>query len=73
MHTLKFFDDLFSPKKLLIIDGLGALLSAFLLGVVLVRFESQVGMPRNSLYVLAAFPCIFAIYDLISYFQGPQK
>lgn len=51
------------PRTLLVIDGFGALLSAFLLGVVLVRFSSVFGMPINTLYLLAALPVGFAVYD----------
>ena len=58
-----------NPKMLFLIDGLGALLSAFLLGVVLVRFESLFGMPREALYILAALPCFFAVYDLFCYWR----
>lgn len=56
-----------NPKILFIIDGLGALLSAFLLGVVLVQYESLFGMPQKTLYFLAFIPCLFAIYDLCCY------
>jgi hypothetical protein len=55
------------PKKLLLIDCLGALLSAFLLGIVLVRFESSFGMPRNTLYFLSATACLFAMYSGLCY------
>lgn len=58
-----------SAKQLFLIDGLGALLSAFLLGVVLVKFENVFGMPRNTLYILAFLPCLFAIYDLYCYLK----
>ena len=56
-------------RSLFLIDGLGALLSAFLLGVVLVRLESSFGMPSQTLYLLASIPCVFIIYDLVCYFQ----
>jgi len=48
-------------------DGIGAILSAFLLGVVLVRFESIFGIPYSTLYLLASIPIFFAIYDFLSY------
>lgn len=51
------------PQLLFVIDGLGALLSAFLLGVVLVRFEGLLGIPTTTLYALAVLPIFFAIYD----------
>jgi len=53
-----------NPKKLFLIDGLGAILSAFLLGVVLVKYESVFGIPLTTLYFLAAIPVLFAMHDL---------
>ncbi|MFD0863352.1 hypothetical protein ACFQ1M_14150 [Sungkyunkwania multivorans] len=61
-----------NPKQLFLIDGLGALLSAFLLGVVLVRYEEFFGIPHQTLYFLALFPCLFALYDLYCY-RGKRK
>lgn len=55
------------PRKLFLIDGLGAILSAFLLGVVLVEFEEYFGIPRPTLYILALLPCLFAGYDFFCY------
>ena len=62
-----------SAKILFIIDGLGALLSAFLLGVVLVQLENLFGMPKETLYFLAFLPCLFALYDLICYLKVKQN
>lgn len=56
------------PKKLFLIDGMGALLSAFLLAFVLVKYESIFGMPRNVLYVLSTIACALGAYSLIHYF-----
>lgn len=56
-----------APKKLFLFDGLGALVSAFMLGVVLVRCESFFGIPSSVLYFLAALPCGFALLDFIFY------
>jgi hypothetical protein len=58
---------IFNQKKLFLIDGTGALLSAFLLGVVLVRFEDTFGMPRRVLYFLSVIAGIFAVYSFMSY------
>jgi hypothetical protein len=58
-----------NPRKLFLIDGLGALLSVFLLGFILVKFEHIFGMPQKELYFLAAIPFIFAIYDFICYWK----
>ena len=55
------------PRKLFLIDSLGALLSAFLLGVVLVNFESTFGMPQKVLYFLSINACLLAIYSFMCY------
>jgi hypothetical protein len=56
-----------TPKLLFLLDSLGALLSAFLLGVVLPSFEPIFGMPRQVLYGLAALAGLFAIYSFWNY------
>ena len=56
-------------KNLFLLDGFGALLSAFLIGIVLVKLESYFGIPKSTLYFLAALPCLFAIYDFYCYFK----
>jgi hypothetical protein len=56
-----------NPRKLFLIDGVGAMLSAFLLGVVLVELEDVFGIPPPTLYLLALLPCLFAVYDLYCY------
>lgn len=61
------------PKKLFLIDCLGALISAFLLGVVLVLFEEFIGMPKEVLYYLALIACIFAVYSFFCYFHFPNN
>lgn len=56
-------------SRLFLIDAIGAGLSAFLLGVVLPRFESHFGMPVYGLYLLATIPLFFAVYDTVCYFR----
>jgi len=56
-----------NPRKLLLFDAAGALLSAFLLGFVLVKFESFFGIPKNTLFLLATIPIFFALFDLSSF------
>lgn len=58
-----------NPKKVFQLDGLGAMLSAVLLGVVLVKWESVFGIPTSTLYLLAAIPCLFAVYDFYCYLK----
>lgn len=55
-------------KKLFLLDGAGAILSAFLLGIVLVKLQAYFGIPITTLYILAALPCFFAVYDFYCYF-----
>lgn len=55
------FSTLFLPKNLLMLDAAGALLSAVLLGCVLVQFEQLVGVPRRVLYYLAAWAAACAL------------
>ena len=62
-----------SSNKLFLIDGLGALLSAIMLGVVLPRFEAMIGMPPKILYVLAFLACLFAIYSLSCFFRNMEN
>jgi len=56
-----------NPKNLFLFDAVGALVSAFMLGVVLIRFEMFFGIPKNTLYFLAIVPCFFALYDFYWY------
>jgi hypothetical protein len=57
-----------NPKTIFLIDALGACLTAFLLAVVLARFETHFGMPRKVLYSLSLMACLLAIYSFICYF-----
>lgn len=57
-----------NPKSLFLIDGLGALFTAFLTGVLLRMFEDDFGMPQKHLCVLSILACIFAVYSMSCYF-----
>lgn len=56
-----------SPKHLFILDGLGALTSALLLGLVLPHFEIYTGIPAATCYLLACIPLFFVGYDVVAY------
>jgi hypothetical protein len=56
-----------TPKHLFLLDCLGALLSAILLGVALPSFQPIFGMPHKVLYGLAGLACLFAIYSFWNY------
>lgn len=62
-----------SPKHIFLLDGLGALLSAFLLGVILTSFEPIFGMPLKVLYGLAALACLFAVYSFWNYVRFKEN
>lgn len=56
-----------NPRRIFLIDGAGAVLTAFLLCVVLASFESFFGMPVRVLYVLGAVAAVFAVYSFSCY------
>lgn len=57
-----------TPRNLLLIDGIGALVSALFLGGILVKWNLLIGMPIDVLYILAAIAGIFAVYSLSCHF-----
>ena len=57
-----------SFKQVILIDGIGALVTALLLSLVLAQFEAVFGMPKQTLSILAAIACCFAIYSWFGYF-----
>lgn len=60
-----------NPRTLFLIDGMGAILSATILGIVLPQFEYLIGMPITVLHYLAIAACIMAIYSLTCYVFNP--
>lgn len=59
-----------SVQKLLLVDGLGALLSALMLGLVLTTWERAFGMPSRTLVPLAVVAALFALYSLSGHFTN---
>ncbi len=62
-----------NPRRIFLIDNLGALLSAILYSAVLARLESTFGMPQNVLYGLSFLACAYAIYSCTYYFANSKK
>ena len=56
-----------NPRRIFLIDGAGAVLTAFLLCVVLASFQFFFGMPAQVLYVLGAVAVVFAVYSFSCY------
>ncbi len=54
--------------NIFLIDGIGAVISAILLGVVLPAFQVWIGMPIHILYLLATMALIFAAYSLSCFY-----
>ncbi|QCW99168.1 hypothetical protein FGM00_03200 [Aggregatimonas sangjinii] len=65
---MEFYKLKANPKRLFLLDGSGALVSAFFLGLVLPSFGPLCGMPKNVLYLLSVIACIFALYSFACYF-----
>lgn len=56
--------------KLLIVDTVGALFSAFFIGIVFRYFFPVTGLPDQVLIFLAVFPVFFAAFGLFIYFKA---
>jgi hypothetical protein len=67
MFLSKVFLSKLLTKKIFLVDGIGALLSAVLLGVVLVKLAPYFGMPIVILHKLAIAACGFACYSFACY------
>lgn len=61
-----------SPHQLFLMDGIGALFSALLLGGVLAKYHTFIGIPPETLFFLAAFPVLYVLYDVYCYRTMPD-
>ena len=57
-----------NPKKIFLIDSIGAFLSAALLFAILSFFVEEFGLPKMILYLLFSIACIFSIYSIFCYY-----
>lgn len=57
-----------NPKKLFLVDSVGAFMTAFFLAVVLPTFEEYIGMPRRILVPLSAVALAFGLNSIFCYF-----
>jgi hypothetical protein len=60
-----------NPRKLFLVDGIGAGLTAFFLAAVLANFPPVFGMPSSILYTLSIVALAYALYSLCCYFFLP--
>jgi hypothetical protein len=56
------------PRLLFLIDGLGALLTALMIGGVQVQWAAYIGLPLSVLYLLAGLALVFCAYSLTCHF-----
>lgn len=61
------------PKSLFLIDSLGAMLTAVMLGLVLPRFKYLIGMQPKVLYGLSIIGICFAIFSFSCYHLFPKN
>lgn len=65
--------DRIPPRRMFLIDGLGALVSAFFLGCILVRWEKMFGMPVFVLNYLAIAAVFLAVFSVTCFVRTPKK
>ena len=61
------------PRTLFLIDGIGAVVSSIMLGLVLPKFQHLIGMPLVVLKGLTIAAVMFAIYSLTCYAVQPKR
>ncbi|UXE65915.1 MAG: hypothetical protein KA713_15815 [Chryseotalea sp. WA131a] len=62
-----------NPKKLFLVDSVGAFMTAFFLAVVLPTFEEYVGMPKKILVPLSTIALVYALYSALCYYFTDQN
>jgi FtsH-binding integral membrane protein len=62
-----------SPRTLFLVDGVGALVTALLVGVVLPTLGEHIGTPRPVLRALALTAAVFAAYSLTCAATRPRR
>lgn len=62
-----------SPRKLFLLDGTGALVSAISLGLVLPLLQEYIGLPVGTLRMLGVLALCYALWSLACYFFLPEK
>lgn len=58
-----------NPRKLILIDAIGAILSSIIIVFGLIYLDDILGMPKNILRLLAVIPIFYFIYSLICYLK----
>ena len=59
--------DLMKVRRMFLLDSVGALVSAVILGLVLPYWSVELGVPQAVLYVFASVAVVFAIYSMLCF------
>lgn len=57
-----------TPKRMFLIDGIGALLTASFLALILPHFQEQIGIPTDTLILMGAAGALYSIYSLSCFY-----
>lgn len=72
-HRFKFEFNLPSKQSIFLLDGIGGLITAFIIGFVLPFFREDVRLPKEILQGLAIAGLLYGIYSLsCSFFTGKR-
>ncbi len=70
----KMLDSLaINPKRLFLIDGFGASISAFILFSILRPFNEYLGMPKSILTILSIIALAFCVYSISCFIVVKKK
>lgn len=74
MNFKKLLDEIsLNPRRLFLIDSLGALLSTLLYLFVLAKMVGVFGMPQKVIYPLAVLAGVYTIYSGLCYWLKPKN
>jgi hypothetical protein len=57
-----------NPKLIFLLDSIGAVVTASLLGLLLAPLHSSFGIPQKIIYLLSAVAALYAVYSLCCYY-----
>ena len=59
-----------SPSRIFLVDGLGALLTAFIVGIVFTNFQDSIGMPKEiNCFGVNCFGVLYLFFELLFIFE----
>ena len=62
-----------NPKKIFLVDGVGAFLTAFILYVIMNRYNEYFGIPQTTLTCLCVIALVFSLYSITCFFTLKGK